>query len=151
MKKIIHTVTLLCITTMVYSQEQKEANNTAIDGVSTFGRLGSDCSGRGICSFTTSTNKSQPNTRLIYNEDNTVTFFIDRTKITTEDVYKIIGGKITEHSKGDAFTFILEASLELDSSMLSKLEITLPITTILKGNYPVAITNESFIMTLKIQ
>lgn len=151
MKKITPTLILMFITAIVFSQEQKEVNKTAINGVSTFGRLGSDCSGRGICSFKASTNKFQSNTRLIYNKDNTVTFFIDQTKITKEDTRKIIGKILTEPSNDNAFTFVMEASLELDSSMLSNLEKTLPITTILKGSYPVAITNESFIITFKME
>ena len=82
---------LLCLTTIAFSQQKNATEKTTIKGELTFGK-NPDCIRRGgICTFNTSQNKALANTQITYNKDNTITLIIDRTKITIEEEYKIVG------------------------------------------------------------
>lgn len=150
MKNIIY-IAMLCITTIAFSQEKKEAEKATINAELSFGRLGLDCSGRGVCSFNTNTNKAQLNTQITYNKGNTITLIIDRTKITKTEEYKIVGQYLATTSKVNELTFIMEDDLDLDDETKTSLKTANHLTKIAKGNYPVFITKDTFTITLKLE
>lgn len=150
MKNIIYTV-LLCITSIAFSQEQKTTKTITTNAIVTFGRYGLDCAGRGVCSFTKTENKREANTTINYNKDHTITLIIDRTKITTTDAIKILGQPVTEQFKASDLTFAMEDHFNLEPELKTSLKTSKQITKIAKGNYPIQITKNHFIITLKLE
>jgi hypothetical protein len=150
MKKIIH-IALLCLTTIVFSQEEKLDTKATTFAKLTFGRYGADCSGRGTCSFNTQATKAQANTKLIYNKNESLTLIIDRTKITLEDEIKIVGKQLTKNSKVNDFLFVMEDDFILDTTQQSNLKLPNDLSYIPKGNYPIQITNDTYIITIKLK
>ncbi|MDO6596362.1 hypothetical protein Q4512_05510 [Oceanihabitans sp. 2_MG-2023] len=150
MKKIIH-IALLCLTTIAFSQVKNISEKTTINTELSFGRLGLDCSGRGACGFNTSTTKAQANTQVTYNKENTITLIIDRSKITKEEEYKIVGQYLTTTSKVNELTFIMEEDLTLEAETKIGLKTAKPLTKIAKGNYPIIITKDTFTIRLKLE
>lgn len=146
MKKIIH-IALLCLTTIAFSQQKK----TLINAELSLGRLGADCSGRGACGFNTSTTKAQANTQVTYNKDNSITLIIDRSKITKEEEFKIVGQYLTSTSKVNELTFVMEEDLTLEAETKIGLKMGNYLTKIAKGNYPVVITKDTFTIILRLE
>lgn len=154
MKKIIY-IALLCLTTIAFSQQKNTTEKTTINGELIFGK-NPDCIRRGgICTFNTSQNKAQANTQantqVTYNKDSTITLIIDRTKITKEEEYKIVGQYLTSTSKVNELTFIMEEDLMLEAETKIGLKMANYLTKIAKGNYPVVITKDTFTITLRLE
>ncbi|QRM89080.1 hypothetical protein FG167_07475 [Lacinutrix sp. WUR7] len=146
MKKIIH-IAMLCLTTIAFSQE-KTVRQTIFVNTSWEGKR---CNGsNGLC-YISSTNKAQANTQITYNKENTITLIIDRTKITKEEEYKIVGQHLTATSKVNELTFIMEEDLTLEAETKTGLKTANHLTKIAKGNYPVVITKETFTITLRLE
>ncbi|WP_452230956.1 hypothetical protein [Lacinutrix sp. MEBiC02404] len=150
MKK--HTlIAMLCLPLMLFSQQKNTTEKTSINGELTFGK-NPDCIRRGgICTFNTSQSKAQGNTQIIYNKENSITLIIDRTKITKEEEYKIVGQYLTTTSKVNALTFIMEEDLTLEAETKTGLKTAKHLTKITKGNYPVYITKDTFTIILKLE
>src|SRR5690606_40766168 len=66
------------------------------------------CRGRGTCGFAKAESKEQANTQIINNKNSTITLIIDRSKITKEEEYKIVGQYLTTTSKVNELTFAME-------------------------------------------
>jgi hypothetical protein len=146
MKKIIH-IAMLCLTTIAFSQE-KTVTQTIFVNTSWEGKR---CNGsNGLC-YINSTNKSRANTQVTYNKDNTITLIIDRSKITKEEEFKIVGQYLTTTSKVNELTFIMEEDLTLEAETKSGLKTAKYLTKIAKGNYPVVITKDTFTITLRLE
>ena len=151
LKRTSFYVAWLMLPFVVISQNPKTTQNTPINAKSSFGRLGSDCSGRGVCSFNIDSNKAQVNSQLIYNEDYTLTLIIDRNKITKEEEVKIVGEILTETSKVNEITFLMEDELVLKDETKTTLKITNQLTKIAKGNYSALITKNTITLTLILE
>lgn len=147
MKNIIR-IALLCITTSAFSQQEKQQNimtaNTSWNG--------KRCNGsHGLCYINSTNNKAETNTKIIYNQDNTVTFIIDRSKITKEDEAKIISVNLNASFKPSQSIFIMEDDFELEMDDKSRLQIPLQLTKIPKGNYVLTITKDTFTIIFKLE
>lgn len=141
----------MCIPLVLFSQQKTTKANTTSNGELTFGKYTDCLRPGGICTFNTSQNKAQANTQISYNKDNTITLIIDRTKITKEEEYKIVGQHLTATSKVNALTFVMEDDLMLETETRTNLKIANHLFKIAKGNYPVYITKETFTINLKLE
>ncbi len=150
MKKLI-PIALLCLTTIAFSQQKNTTEKTTINGELIFGK-NPDCIRRGgICTFNTSQNKAQANTQVTYNKDNSITLIIDRSKITKEEEFKIVGQYLTSTSKVNELTFVMEEDLTLEAETKIGLKMANYLTKIAKGNYPVVITKDTFTIILRLE
>lgn len=139
------------MTSIVFSQKQVEVNQKLISAEITFGRLGHDCKGRGICSFNTTSNTTKHNTQIKYHEDNRITLVIDRTRITKEEELKIVGQDLEVNTKIKEGLFVLEDDFILEALIKSELKTPHQITKVAKGNYSLLISKDTFTITLKIE
>ena len=147
MKNII-AIALLCLTTYAFSQAG--ATDHSIDANLSFG-LYSDCFRRGgICNFNQSVAETRANTKVVFNQDQTLTIQIKRAQITLEDEVKILGQEIDRNNENDGFTFLMAEILELDNEMRMALKLPEELTRLATGTYPIIVTNDYFTVTLKL-
>lgn len=140
---------MLCISSIALSQEQKQTHIMTSDVTVNFGRLGSDCTGRGICSFEETTNKEEANARLIYNEDESLTIIINRTNISKEDEMKILGIALDNNSKTSDITFVMEEPITLNKETNLESKLVTENVELPRGAFPIVITEEDFTITFK--
>jgi len=110
---------------------------------------GIHCRGtNGICSI--NDNKQQANTKLIYKE-NTLTFIIDRAKLSATEVLQIVREPLLEDADLQNLNFIMEDDFIIDPTMQNQLKINNSQAALSKGVYPVQITDTSFIIVFNLQ
>ena len=147
MKNLLLMV-LLCLCSIAYAQEQEQVPKILVK-TSFDGRR---CNGsHGLCTIGNPTTKSQSNTQLIFNTNNTITFIIDKAKISNEEINKIIGDEQKLDSYKEAPTFYLNYAFVLEVEVKTQLEIPKGLTKISKGSYPILITEEAFIITFNLE
>ena len=111
---------------------------------------GFHCRGtNGLCSI--ENNKQQANTKLVYKNDNNLTFIIDRNKLSESQVLQILKEPLTKASDFDNFSYTMEDDFLLDTTVQDQLKINQPQATIAKGVYPIKITSNSFIILCNIK
>jgi len=150
MKKTIY-IAMLCIPLIAFSQQKNVIEKNTVSSELIFGKYTDCLRPGGICTFNTSTTKAQANTQVTYNKDNSITLIIDRSKITKEEEFKIVGKYLTTTSKVKELTFIMIEDLTLEAETKSGLKTAKYLTKIAKGNYPVVITKDTFTITLRLE
>jgi hypothetical protein len=147
MKNII-TIALLCLATSAFSQE--EISDRFIDVNLSFGTY-TDCfRPGGICTFKVNQSTKKSNTQVVFNEDQTLTIVIKRDQITLEDEIKIVGQEITKDTVIEKLRFLMEEELELDKETRMALKLPEEVTKIGIGAYLITVTENNFIITLKL-
>ena len=149
MKPSLH-IALLCFSLIAFAQKEKSANR-GINADFTIGRHGQDCSGRGLCSFNTALNKSVNPSTLVNYKDNTLTFIIQRTKISIDVETKIADKPIAFYSKETYLTFVMEDDFILDVTTIVDLKLPIELTKIAKGIYPLKVLRDTIIFTVNLQ
>ena len=150
MKKNIY-MALLCITSIAFSQEQKSNESLTANATLTFGRYGKDCSGRGICSFSISADQSVANALATYNKNKTLTLTIYRDKLSADERYKIVGNYSTLNTKISEPVFVMDEALKLSTSVKNSLRKEASFNEIVKDNYTIKVTEETYVITLKLE
>jgi hypothetical protein len=151
MKHLI-TIALLCLFTSAFSQVRTIDNNSFVS--LTFGSKpsGNDPCGwsRGICSMTSEKPKISSNAKILVNEDQTLSIYIDRNKITTEDEIKITGLLINRDTDLEKMTFVMQEDFIINKSILQSIKLPENLSIIPTGEYPIIVTEKEFIITLKL-
>jgi len=104
MKKILCLfIIIINIPSLSFSQEQDaEKANVNVNW------SGRGCRGtNGLCNIE-STNKTSANATLQYNEEETLTLVIDRTKLTPEEESNLVSVKLNKNSKENDLIFIMD-------------------------------------------
>ncbi len=140
MKKIIYAI-LLCIPLVSFCQENKTSNETDVN-ITWDGR---HCRGtNGLCNISnTEDNKVLSNATIIDHKDGTITFNIDRNKLSNEEQLKIVGRELTPLLESNDFIYALDYDFEF--AMWDKTNV------ISKGNYPLIITKDTITITLNLK
>lgn len=109
---------------------------------------GIHCRGtNGLCSI--ENNNQQANTKLVYKNDNTLTFIIDRNKLSESQVLQILKEQLTEASDLDNFSYTMVEDFLLDTAVQDQLKLNQ--STLSKGVYPIKITDNSFIILFNLK
>jgi len=138
-------ILILCIPLLIFSQEIVSEKTISINA----NFNGRHCRGdRGICAIDAKNNQ-EANATIEYSEtNNTITISIIRTKINESETLQILGNPIGEENN---FQFIMDDDYIFQPSLLNLLKINSAELKILKGSYPIEITNDTFILKINLE
>jgi hypothetical protein len=94
--------------------------------------------------------KISSNAKILVNEDQTLSIYIDRNKTTTEDEIKITGLLINKDTDLEKMTFVMQEDFIINKSILQSIKLPENLSIIPTGEYPIIVTEKEFIITLKL-
>lgn len=141
MKNILCVLTLL-ISSVTYSQ-------IAITTDTNFS--GRHCRGtNGLCSTDENKSAGSSNTVIAFDNNDTITFTVDRNLIGTAEEIQIIGRPIETSDIDTVLTFTMDDDFTLNTTVATFLQIPSQFIVIEEGNYPVYISEEHLLITFKL-
>jgi hypothetical protein len=145
MKKNI-TIVLLCLSSIVFSQEIK-----GIEAEINFGKY-TDCLRPGsICTFDSSSELSNSNAFVFLEKDNSLEVNIVRSKISNESELNLFGTDANTLSNLKDKVFKMEEDYLLEKVVIETLYPKTTFTKIVKGSYPINITEKYYTIMLKLE
>jgi hypothetical protein len=145
MKKNI-TIVLLCLSSIVFSQEIK-----GIEAEINFGKY-TDCLRPGsICTFNSSNELSNTNAFVFLEKDNSLEVNILRSKISNESELNLFGTDANTLSNLKDKVFKMEEDYLLEKVVIETLYPKTTFTKIVKGSYPINITEKYYTIMLKLE
>ena len=144
MKTFIFTALLLWVGLNCFSQTKSAQVYTSFNGF--------HCDGKpGLCSIDNQENRSLTNTLLQLNNDNTLTFIIERQQIDKTEFENVTGTKREDFHPSNKYYFEVPNAFFINQSVSNKFieeGITLVIS---KGRYPIQITEKELIIVFDLE
>ena len=146
MKKLLYTVTLIALPLLSIAQTELKINADI---------RGRNCSGGlGLCSVSTTIEVQKTNqeykTTAFKVDETTVQLQFNKTLLSEEEQKSLLNTTLKKITSSQTIEFVQEEDLIIDSQTLVFLGIVPKYNTIKKGNYPLAITNDTITVTLKL-
>ncbi|WGD35645.1 hypothetical protein [Olleya sp. YS] len=145
MKNLLYT---LIITLFIPYHSFSQETNDPVDVNANWSGRG--CRGtNGLCNIDI-TNNNMTNARIHYDSYDLI-LVIDRSKLTQEDESNLVSVRLNKDSNESELIFIMDDDFELEAETKTILNIPENLSTITKGEYPLEVTSDSIIITLKIE
>ncbi|WP_299890489.1 hypothetical protein [uncultured Lacinutrix sp.] len=132
-----------------FSQGEKLTDSISV--VTSFN--GRHCDGKhGLCDITISEEgKKESGNASLYNNNGKLKLVIHRNKLSNTEEYKVMGKRISKFVQEKESIYTIDYDFELDSNISNRLKLKNKTYTILRGRYPLIITNDAFIITFKLE
>lgn len=112
---------------------------------------GFHCDGKtGICDIGSQNNRSQSNTAIVLNDNNTITFTIDREKLSMAEKQNIIGIHPNQINSKQDYYFKIPFTYMLPGHLKQSLQDTRANLSIAKGSYLIKMSQQFYTIIFKL-
>ncbi|QIE58340.1 hypothetical protein G5B37_01805 [Rasiella rasia] len=112
---------------------------------------GFHCDGKtGICDIGSQNNRSQSNTAIVLNDNNTITFTIDREKLSMAEQQNIIGIHPNQINSKQDYYFKIPFTYILPEHLKQSLQDTRANLSIAKGSYLIKMSQQFYTIIFKL-
>lgn len=150
MKKYI-TIALLCLLNIAFSQDSAELNEKEMNTEIAFGRFTDCLRGGSICVFRPSVEQSNSNATIFLEKNNRLTIKIEKNKISKTSEFNLFRNEVSTLKNLDNQAFLMEEDLYLEEEVIRAIDPRATFTKIVKGNYPITISENYYTITLKLE
>lgn len=144
MKPFIFTTLLLCTSFLCLSQTSTTQVQTSFNGF--------HCDGKpGFCSIDNQENRSVTNTSLQLNNNNTLTFIVERQQLTKSEFENITSTKKEDYNPSKTYYLEVPEAFYIQESIYTLLQTESTPLVISKGRYPIQISEKELIIIFNLQ
>lgn len=136
-------ITMVSVLLSVTSFAQSETKNILVSEILLADIRGVGChGGSGLCSVVSENSKENTTAVVTKQSLNTILLIIDANKLTIEEQANCFGKEYSKMTTDDTLLFAQAADFVFDAKTLISLGLESKYTTIKKGNYPCAISQD---------